>query len=187
MFPTRSSPLTSCPHSATVTTIGLLMHVWGNGFGPIRKCTREMATKCNSSLDKHWIPLVKMLKKANSYAGETRNDGKPVKPNFLIEVMAHSLIVPPWTGPYPLELRTFLASAADLINQRWPDPAGLGPDISERLHQSPSELSQAREWLTNTVAVCDLALRQARNNQIGTALDTWQQLFGPLFVKSKTA
>ena len=100
--------------------------------------------------------------------------------------MAHSLIAPPWTGPYPLEIRAFFASAADLIDERWPDPAGLGPDITNRLHQSPGLLHEAQEWLTDTVAACDLALRQARNNQIGPALTTWQQMSGPLFVKTKT-
>ena len=150
------------------------------------KTHQKLATECNAQLSKHWVPLVKMVKKANSRAGEASFDGKPVKPNFLLEVMAHSLIAAPWTGPYPMEIRAFLASAADLIDRRWPDPAGLGPDITTRLHQSPVLLREAKEWLASTVTDCDLALRQARNNQIGAALATWQQMFGPLFVKTKT-
>ncbi len=150
------------------------------------KIHQKLATQSNLQLNGHWVPLVKMVKKANSHTGQTRSDDKPIKPNFLLEVMAHSLIIPPWTGPYPLEIRAFFASAADLIDNRWPDPARLGPDVTHRLHGSPSLLYEAKEWLASTVAACDLALRQARNNQIGAALNIWQQMFGPLFVKTKT-
>ena len=40
---------------------------------------RELATECNARLAKHWVPLIKMLKKANSRAGEARPAGKPVR------------------------------------------------------------------------------------------------------------
>jgi|GEM_PF-248184 len=148
------------------------------------KVHKQLATSCNTDLSGHWVPMVKMIKKANSHAGESRSSGKPVKPSFLLEVMARRLIVGPWTGTLPLELRAFFASAADLIDQPWPDPAGLGPDVSDRLHSSSGDLAAARSWLNDTVATCDLALRQARNDQVGAALATWQGLFGPLFVKS---
>lgn len=151
------------------------------------KVHKQLATSCNADLSGHWVPMVKMVKKANSHAGESRSGGKPVKPSFLLEVMAHNLIVGPWTGTLPLELRSFFASAADLIDQAWPDPAGLGPNISDRLQSSPTDLAAARTWLLQTVALCDLALRQNRNGQTGAALDTWQSLFGPLFVKTKQA
>ena len=150
------------------------------------KIHQQLATSCNQNLSGHWVPMVKMIKKANSHAGELTGT-KPVKPSFLLEVMAHTLIVGPWTGTVPLEIRAFLASAADLIHETWPDPAGLGPHVSDRLHGSPSELASASAWLKGTVATCDLALRQARNDQIGAALDTWQGLFGPLFTKTKSA
>lgn len=143
------------------------------------KVHQQLATVCNVELSGHWVPMVKMIKKANSHAG------KPVKPSFLLEVMAQNLIVGPWTGTLPLELRSFFASAADLVGQPWPDPAALGPNISDRLHSSPAELETAKAWLLEAVATCDLALRQNRNGQTGSALDTWQNLFGPLFVKTK--
>lgn len=148
------------------------------------KVHQDLATMSNAALDRQWVPMVKMIKKANSHAGEQRPEGKPVKPSFLLEVMAHTLLPPPWTGPYPLELRQFFASAADLIDQEWPDPAGLGPAVSDRLQSSPADLAAAKRWLGEAVSTCDLGLRQARNNQIGAALGTWQTLFGPLFVKS---
>lgn len=145
---------------------------------------QRIATDCNAALNGHWIPLVKMAKKANSHAG-SQNGEKPVRPNFLLEVMAHTLVVPPWVGPYSLELRALFASVSDLIDQRWPDPAGLGPDVNSRLLASPNELAEAKRWLDETVATCDLALRHARDDRIGAALNTWQKLFGPLFVKTK--
>ncbi len=148
------------------------------------KVHQEIATACNNELSGHWVPMVKMIKKANSHAGDSAGS-KPVKPSFLLEVMAHKLLVGPWTGTLPLELRAFFASAADLIDQPWPDPAGLGPNVSDRLHASPSELVAAKAWLRDTVATCDLALRQDRNGQTGAALDAWQGLFGPLFTKTK--
>jgi predicted nucleotidyltransferase len=149
------------------------------------KVHQQLATSCNQDLSGHWVPMVKMIKKANSHAAELIGS-KPIKPSFLLEVMAHTLIVGPWTGTVALELRAFFASAADLVNETWPDPAGLGPDVSDRLHSSPAELAAAYAWLKQTVATCDLALRQARNNQVGAALDTWQGLFGPLFTKTKS-
>lgn len=149
------------------------------------KVHQRMATDCNASLTGHWIPLVKMAKKANSHAG-SQNGTKPVRPNFLLEVMAHTLVAPPWAGPYPLELRAFLASVSDQLDQRWPDPARLGPDVNSRLLASPNELTEAKRWLYETVATCDRALRHARDNRIDAALDTWQKLFGQLFVKTKT-
>lgn len=150
------------------------------------KIHQQLATACNQDLSGHWVPMVKMIKKANSHAAE-RMGAKPVKPSFLLEVMSHALIVSPWTGTVPLELRAFFASATDLIHETWPDPAGLGPNVSDRLHSSPTDHANASAWLKSTVATCDLALRQARNNQTGAALDTWQGLFGPLFTKTKAA
>lgn len=42
----------------------------------------ELATAANEALDQHWKPLVKMAKKWNDY------HDKPVKPSFLLEVIA---------------------------------------------------------------------------------------------------
>jgi len=43
----------------------------------------EKSTAKNKALDGKWVPLVKMIKRWNSSAGG------PIKPSFLIEVMAH--------------------------------------------------------------------------------------------------
>ncbi len=46
---------------------------------------REQATAKNKDLSGLWIPLVKMLK------GWNRANGRPIKPSFLIEVMAEGM------------------------------------------------------------------------------------------------
>jgi hypothetical protein len=77
----------------------------------------EESTAKNKALNGKWVPLVKMLKRWN------RSAGKPIKPSFLIEVMAQELVDPPFTN-YPGEMRRFFASALAGIAGPWPDPAG---------------------------------------------------------------
>ena len=138
----------------------------------------EQATAANQAFDKRWKPAVKMIKKWNDH-----ND-RPVKPSFLLEVMALKLLVPPWGGSYPRELRQFFASAAHAIDEEWGDPAGLGPPVSARLAEDPSQLAQARRCLTEAEAASTEALRLERGGRTGAALDAWQAVFGPRFAKS---
>lgn len=76
----------------------------------------QKATDANKAFSDEWKPVVKMIKKWNDH------HDKPVKPAFLLEVMALSLVCPPWGGSYPRELRQFFASAADRLHEEWPDP-----------------------------------------------------------------
>ncbi len=138
----------------------------------------EKATAANAAFDKRWKPTIKMVKKWNDH-----ND-KPVKPSFLLEVMALELLVAPWGGSYARELRQFFASAADRIGDEWPDPAGLGPAVSARLAEDAWQLDQARRALGAAEAACTGALRLEQTGRTGAALDVWQALFGPRFAKS---
>jgi hypothetical protein len=138
----------------------------------------EKATAANEAFSKQWKPVVKMVKKWNDH-----ND-KPVKPSFLLEVMALDLLTPPWGGSYPRELRQFFASAAESIDEEWPDPAGLGPAVSARLADDPWQLAQARRALREAEAACTEALRLEQSGRTGAALDVWQKLFGTRFAKS---
>jgi hypothetical protein len=81
---------------------------------------KAKATEANKAFDEQWKPVVKMAKKWNQH------HDKPVKPMFLLEVMALDLLHPPWGGSYPYELKEFFATAADRLDEGWPDPAGLG-------------------------------------------------------------
>jgi hypothetical protein len=57
---------------------------------------KEQSTARNKELIERFVPLVKMAK------GWNRANGKPVKPSFLIEVMAQGLVDPPF-GNSPMK------------------------------------------------------------------------------------
>lgn len=138
----------------------------------------EMTSAANAAFDKHWVPLVKMVKKWNEH------NAAPVVPSFLLEVMALQLMDPPWVGGYAREVRAFFASAAERIADEWPDPAGLGSPVSDELHVDPQLLAQAEAALREAEAQATKALRLDQDGQSGAALEVWQQLFGPRFAKS---
>lgn len=138
----------------------------------------ELTTRANEDFAGNWKPAVKMVKKWNDH------QGKPVRPSFLLEVMALKLLDPPWVGPYTREVRQFFASAADRLDEGWPDPAGLGPPVSDRLDTSPSLMHEAKESLRRAEEACTEAMRLERGQRIGAALEAWQALFGPLFAES---
>ena len=84
------------------------------------RCTPRKSTAKNKALGGKWVPLVKMLKRWN------RSAGRPIKPSFLIEVMAHDLVDPPFTT-YAREVQRFFAAVPAVLSGRGLDPAGLGP------------------------------------------------------------
>jgi predicted nucleotidyltransferase len=139
---------------------------------------KQKAGAAHTAFDEKWKPAVKMIKKWNDH-----ND-KPVKPSFLLEVMALELLTPPYGDSYPRELRQFFASAAASIEEQWPDPADLGPPVSARLEQNVWERDQAKKALRDAEAACTEALRLEQGGRTGAALDVWQELFGKRFAKS---
>jgi hypothetical protein len=139
---------------------------------------KEKAASADTAFDEKWKPAVKMVKKWNDH------NNKPVKPSFLLEVMALELLTPPYGGSYARELRQFFASAAASIGEEWPDPAGLGPPVTARLAENPWECDQAKSALREAEAACTEALRLEQTGRSGAALDVWQELFGPRFAKS---
>lgn len=139
---------------------------------------KQKAGDAQAAFDEKWKPAVKMIKKWNDH------QEKPVKPSFLLEVMALELLAPPFGGSYPRELRQFFASAAASIDEEWPDPAGLGPPVTARLAENSWERDQAKSALRSAEAACTEALRLEQSGRTGAALDVWQELFGPRFAKS---
>jgi hypothetical protein len=138
----------------------------------------EKAAAAHKAFDEKWKPTVKMIKKWNDH------QKKPVKPSFLLEVMALDLLTPPWGNSYPRELRQFFASAAASIDDEWPEPANLGPPVTARLDENPWERSQAKQALRDAEAACTEALQLEQSGRTGAALDAWQELFGQRFAKS---
>jgi len=139
------------------------------------KVHAEKATTANQNFAEQWKPLVKMIKKWNE------GNGHPIEPSFLIEVMALKLITGPWSGNHPRELRQFFASAAGRIDEGWPDPADVGPDISDVLDDDTAKMTRARQALRAAEAACTTAINLDRAGRTGDALAAWRALFGPLF------
>jgi hypothetical protein len=108
-----------------------------------------------------------------------RTSGKPGDPSFLLEVMALELLVPPFSGGYPYELKGFFASAAERIGDRWADPAGLGPDVSSAM--TGPKVEAACRALRDAEATATRAILLKRRGNQGEALRTWRSLFGPQF------
>ncbi len=133
---------------------------------------KEQSTEKNKSLNGNWVPLVKMLKCWN------RQNGKLIKPSFLIEVMAIDLVDPEFNN-YPDEVRRFFAAAIDEIENNWPDPAGYGPPVSDQMTQSLCE--KAKQELRNAEKSATRAYRAESQGRQGEALQIWREVLGPNF------
>jgi hypothetical protein len=108
-----------------------------------------------------------------------RQNDKPIKPSFLIEVMALELLHPPFGGDYRFEMKAFFASLADHIYDTWPDPAGLGPDVSDSM--DVQKCRAAQEILLKAEQETAQAIQLERQEKNGEALRAWRELLGPLF------
>lgn len=134
----------------------------------------EEATSANKNFNGEWKPMVKIIKKWN----ETQ--GKPIKPSFLIEVMAMQILYPPFSGGYVYELKSFFATAADRISETWNDPAGLGAPVSDQM--DASRITLARQKLVEAGKFIDQAIQAERNGNQGGALRIWRDsIFGDMF------
>jgi len=136
---------------------------------------KEQSTKKNKELGGDWVPLVKMAKRWN------RSAGKPIRPGFLIEVMMQELVDAPFTT-YPSEMRRFFASAMNGIAQAWPDPAGLGPAVSDQM--TPQLIAAAQEKLRNAEMRAALAVRLEKQGKQGEAIAIWKEIMGRYFPTS---
>jgi len=132
----------------------------------------KQATEKNKELNSNWKPTVKMLKKWNAHAG------KPIKPSFLIEVLAQDIIDPPYST-YADEIINFLSSAQARIYEDWPDPAGLGPPVSDQMDSQ--KRTNAKQILRDAEKIADRAMRAEDLGNTTEALSLWRQLFGPYF------
>ncbi|MCY4555423.1 MAG: CBASS oligonucleotide cyclase [Chloroflexi bacterium] len=129
----------------------------------------RLVTAKNKACDEKFVPFVKMVKGMNREAGE------PVEPAFLLEVMGLDLVVEPFDR-YRDEIRFFLASVADQIEEDWPDPVGIGPDVNAGISlERRRQLSVVvRGWL----GVAEEALQLEYEGKERAAVETWRELFG---------
>ena len=137
----------------------------------------EKATAAHKAYSNEWKGLVRMIKYWNNnpkYGSE-----KPVKPSFLIEVMALECLYGGWGGSFDREIQSFFATLADRICDVWSDPAGLGPAISNDMDDARKQ--RARQLLQAASSEASLAINHVRNGRNGEALRAWREMFGPKF------
>lgn len=137
----------------------------------------EKAVTAHKNFSNEWKGLVRMVKYWNN---NTRHGtDKPVKPSFLIEVMALECLHGGWQGRFDYELQGLFSTLADRIFDKWPDPAGLGPAISDGI--DTARKTRARNLLRQAGRDASIAINLARQGQNGEALKAWRALFGPKF------
>lgn len=132
------------------------------------KTHHELSTAKNKQCDDKYVPFVKMVKGAN------RELDEPVSPSFLLEVMALDLVKTPF-GRYQDEVRWFIATAIDHLEDPWPDPAKLGPAVNT---MTAAQRSSARLKLADALAIAEEAIRLEDAGQQRAAIEEWRRLFG---------
>ncbi len=136
----------------------------------------EKAVKAHQAYSSEWKGLVRMVKYWNNNA---RHGERPVKPSFLLEVMALECLHGGWHGRFDYEIQSFFATLADRVLDEWPDPAGLGPPISDGM--DPARKTRARALLAAAGKEASAAIDHARRGRNGEALKAWRALLGPKF------
>jgi hypothetical protein len=134
----------------------------------------DLAVEAQEKYNGEWKGIVRMTKKWNAF------HGKPVKPSFLIEVMALQLLHPPFGGDYRYEIKALLASLADRIHETWADPAKLGPPVSDSMDKAARDAAKLTLLAGSDAA--SRAIQLERQGKNGEALKAWRnEVFGPLF------
>lgn len=141
------------------------------------KIHAEKATAAHQAFSNEWKGLVRMVKYWNN--NPRHGADKPIKPSFLIEVMALECLYGGWQGQFDRELQSLFSTMADRIFDTWPDPAGLGPPISNGMDQARKQ--RARDLLMQASRDATAAVNLARQGRNGDALKAWRALFGPKF------
>lgn len=136
----------------------------------------EKATQAHKAYGSEWKGLVRMAKYWNN---NLKHGEKPIKPSFLIEVMALQCFYGGWGGQFDREIQAFFATMADRIGDIWPDPAGLGPPISNSM--DAQRVVRARQALAAAAGQAGVAINHVRQGRNDEALRVWRDLFGPMF------
>ena len=137
----------------------------------------QEARDAHQAFSNEWKGLVRMVKYWNNNSKHGKD--KPVKPSFLIEVMALECLHGGWQGRFDYETQAFFASLADRVLDEWPDPAGLGSPVSDGMGEGRK--FRAKELLEAASRDAANAIQLTKRGQNGDALKAWRQLFGPRF------
>ncbi len=140
------------------------------------KIHADKAVAAHQAYSNEWKGLVRMVKYWNN---NPKHGKKPIKPSFLIEVMALQVLYGGWQGRFDYEMQSFFATLAERIFDNWPDPAGLGPAISDGMDSTQKE--RAKDLLKVAEKEVTMAINLARQGKNGEALKIWRSIFGPKF------
>jgi len=133
----------------------------------------EKAKDAQEAFSGEWKGLVRMMKYWNN------SHGKPVRPSFLIEVMALEVLHAPFGGDRAREMQFFFKTLGARIHETWKDPAGLGPPVSDSM-DIPAR-NAAHDALLAAEREAANAIQMTKRGQQGDALRAWRTLFGPRF------
>ena len=137
----------------------------------------QEARDAHKVFSNEWKGLVRMVKYWNNNA--KHGEDKPVKPSFLIEVMALQCLHGGWQGRFDYEMQALFSSLADRVLDEWSDPAGLGSPVSDGMDDQRK--ARAKELLQAASREASNAIHLSRKGQNGEALKAWRQLFGAKF------
>lgn len=140
------------------------------------KTHEDKATQAHQNYSGEWKGLVRMVKYWNN---NSKHEEKPIKPSFLIEVMALECLHGGWGGQFDREIQALFATLGDRIGDKWPDPAGLGPPISDSMEET--RVARARQLLNAAATEAGVAINHVRQGRQSEALKVWRNLFGPKF------
>lgn len=133
----------------------------------------DKALAAQKGYSNEWKGLVRMMKYWNNH------HEKPIKPSFLIEVMALEVLHGGYGGERAREMQFFFAALAGRIHDTWNDPAGLGPPVSDAMDATKQD--NAERALRTAEREAAHAIDLTRRGLQGDALRAWRNLLGPLF------
>lgn len=148
----------------------------GKWMGTNPEIHAQKAVAAHQAYGNEWKGLVRMVKYWNQ---NIRHGEKPIKPSFLIEVMAMECLHGGWGGSHDREIQAFFATLRDRIHEDWPDPAGLGSPVSDRM--DAAMVKRAQTILDQANRDIAAAIHLARQGKNGDALKAWRSFFGPKF------
>jgi hypothetical protein len=133
----------------------------------------DKAVEAQEAYGGEWKGLVRMMKYWNNH------HDKPIRPSFLVEVVALEVLHPPYGGDRAREIQFFFAALGGRIHEIWEDPAGLGPPVSDAM--DAAKQTAAERALRAAEREAALAIALTRQGRQGEALKAWRALFGPRF------
>jgi len=148
----------------------------GKWMGTNPEIHAQKAVAAHQAYGNEWKGLVRMVKYWNQ---NIRHGEKPIKPSFLIEVMAMECLHGGWGGSHDREIQAFFATLRDRIHEDWPDPAGLGSHVSDRM--DAAMVRRAQTILDQANREIAAAIHLARQGKNGDSLKAWRAFFGPKF------